>query len=121
MSYHAASKEMFQVGEIVDITLTGVRITRTNRADELVEYQYPDGGSGMVTVTGNPGLNVARVAPAEWPPRPGDVWHDAKGRPWMAVARKWMYPASGAREEAHEQVLAGYGPMTLVHREEAQP
>lgn len=29
-------------------------------------------------------VTVERVAPPEWPPRPGELWEDAAGRLWFA-------------------------------------
>jgi len=86
----------FKPGDIVDITIEGARV-RAIRGEDTVE----------------------RVAPAEWPPRPGDVWLDAGGRAWTAL-RGRMFPVTSTRGESADAALAIYGPLTLVHREDEQ-
>jgi len=110
----------FQPGEIVDLTIKGVCIARPRSATSVtivdehgITYQMP------------PQASVERIAPAEWPPQPGDLWRDRDGSVWLAcrvgngdVSIITMICADGVADRAHEQVLARLGPLTLVYREE---
>lgn len=70
----------YKPGEVVDITIRGVRIARPRMATSVtitdehgVTYQMP------------PHAVVERVAPAAWPPRPGDLWRDRRSYLWFAA------------------------------------
>lgn len=134
----------FVTGEVVDITIKGARV----QADDL-----DDVGFRTITVTHgeiNNSLHVQqgddvtieRVAPAEWPPRPGDLWRDREGELWFA-AQHWpdyddvkdcrgmngtgwrpvlvpVHLGEQGSPARPEDVIQPCGPFTLVHREPAQ-
>lgn len=105
----------FKRGEVVDVTIRGVRI-----ADQ-------DDSSGSVLIFDEHGVRypmppqaaIERVIPANWPPRTGDLWRDENGMLYLAqqdwgegvdlvdVAGEWVPPG----ELLHRK-------PTLVHREE---
>lgn len=108
----------FQPGEIVDITIKGVRIAQ-QRADGRVEIRDEfDDPYAMP-----PQAAVERVAPEWWPPRPSDLLRNTStGRFWFAVAigsnvnlyndRADQIDPQQAWEQRHL--------LTLVHREDGQ-
>lgn len=118
----------FKPGDIVDITIKGARV-RAIRGEDIVDHlSYETEGfvasvalteSVTVEVALTEPVTVERVAPAEWPPRPGDVWLDAEGRAWTAL-RGRMVPVTSTCGESADAALATYGPLTLVHREDEQ-
>lgn len=107
----------YQHGEIVDITIRGARVVRYD--DDTVTIRY-----GRVPVVYGVQLGddvtVERVAPAEWPPRPGDLWRDRDGALWFVAGTDRrgmrMYATSGDSADP-DHVNRRYGPITLVHRE----
>lgn len=128
-------------GEIVDITIKSARVTNSYpvRRDgkpegRVLVADYTTGEHRGVAVNlAASNVAVERVAPADWPPRPGDVWRSSrtdwapKGRLWLAGeetdddgasdAYVPMYGDNGHRTAADE--LLRIGPMVLVHREAA--
>jgi hypothetical protein len=115
----------FKPGEIVDVVIKGVR----------VDEQGPNGCVSIVAEAPNglcghwlmpPQAAITRVAPAEWPPQPGDLWRDASG--CLLFTRDLfegdvsMAPAAGTLdEETPARAWEIFGPLTLVHREETTP
>ncbi|WP_119728375.1 hypothetical protein [Thermomonospora amylolytica] len=112
----------FQPGEIVNITIKGVRIARPRSATAVtitdehgVTYQMP------------PQAAVEPVAPAEWPPQVGDVWRDHEGDLWFTQelleenGSQVVFAPAQSGEYGHsdadpDDALRRYGPMTLVYR-----
>lgn len=117
----------YKVGEVVDITIKGARIIEVS--GQSIVYTYP----GLHTLARSAvapdaeAVTVERVAPAEWPPRKGDLWRDRQGDLWfarIADGDDWStlvltcdvpYAFSDP-----DKVLATYAPLTLVHREAEQ-
>jgi hypothetical protein len=76
-----------------------------------------------------PGVTIERVAPPEWPPQPGDLWRDRNGSAWFATDLNDIAETGDpeiamvlAYEDFHQPpdaVNKNKGPLTLVHREEA--
>src|SRR5690606_6600575 len=108
----------FKPGDIVDITIEGARV-RAIRGEDIVDHLSYETEGFVASVALTESVTVERVAPAEWPPRPGDVWLDAEGRAWTAL-RGRMFPVTSTRGESADAALATYGPLTLVHREDAR-
>lgn len=134
-------------GEIIDITIKGARVVEVCRhgdgnGDDLrFTYEAKDGHASHSAVWADaPGVTVERVAPAEWPPQPADLWRDREGDLWFA-ARHW--PDCDDRQDSRganaygwrvvlvplelgeqgspcrpEDVLQPSGPFTLVRRED---
>lgn len=125
----------YQPGEIVDVTIRGRILPPKYEGEPLqvayhevspgvqatIEIRHPDAGS----------VTVERVAPPEWPPRPGDLWRDSAGRVWFGIDTTDYDDSDGIRVEMAspdqyafgrnlpDEVNRRYGPMTLVHREDA--
>jgi hypothetical protein len=123
----------FKRGDLVDITIKGARVG-IKGVDSDPRRLYVDlgpwddgvnkGGEwGMTFPTTVEGVTVKRVAPAEWPPRPGDLWRDKHNALWFArVAHPEgglrMVTADGLRwSDGHEGQLVDNGPWALVYRE----
>lgn len=126
----------FQSGEIVDITIKGVRMgershIRVTIEDEVSLWVLP------------PQAEITRVAPAEWPPRPGDIWGGPENTRWFAAKyfgdfddandfagcngdgwRVDLVPMEtgpyGDSQGRPDDVLRTHGPLALVHREDEQ-
>jgi hypothetical protein len=114
----------FRPGEIVDITIKGARVQRCE--DDSLEYEYRTelGSFEAVVAVDSPGVTVERVAPAEWPPQPGDLWRDKIGETWFAFRDKGVslmvpsYPVNASRGGRNpDTVLEKLCPLTLVYRE----
>lgn len=123
----------YQPGEIVDITIKGARVIdaaeTAHRAGsavhEVLVFRYADDSDetmGRVVYTAAKGVSVERVAPAEWPPQPGDLWRDRDGTLWFAVEEKGHHPAGLMCDSSQvwnpAEVGANWSPLTLVHRED---
>jgi hypothetical protein len=105
--------EEYRPGELVDITIRGARVR------ELDSLNYLSATYDQGTLSIRPGANdvtVTRVAPPEWPPRPGDVWVDRDDDVWIGVdAERLGYLGTAIPEDA-DLVLRNNGPLRLVHR-----
>lgn len=126
----------YQPGDIVRIVIENARVTEICRhgdgnGDDLrFTYEAKDGDQWPSAVWAQaPGVFVERVAPAEWPPKPGDLWRDRLGSVWFAFfgldAREVFFipadPVSGPlTTPSPSLVLEKSGPLTLVHREEVR-
>lgn len=103
-------------GEVVDITIRGVRVTGD---------QGPRGTTTIADEHGDhyvmpPQAAIERVEPEFWPPIGGDLWRDAFGELWFCRVDPSPYLiASSDRYHgaAPHVLLDGRGPLTLVHRE----
>lgn len=136
------SAREFEPGEVVDITIEGARVKRHGGSGFLVLIVD---GRELVLMVDLECVTVERVAPPEWPPQPGDLWHEDRpedrGGPetWFAQrylpdfddkqdaeginAEGWrvvMVPLNGGpygeSEKRPEQLLGEQ--LTLVHRED---
>ena len=116
----------FKRGDIVDITIKGVRVAAEHMGVVSIVADHPDGKPAHYNMP--PQAKVERVAPAEWPPRPGDLWRDQLGAVWFAadLVNDGGDPAIYmlASHEDHQVVPdycnEKYGPLTLVYREDEQ-
>lgn len=132
--------EQFIAGEYVDITARNVKVvntfqdtplnttTRTVLVFKLPGEDTERDRSYTVPIYGD--VTVERVAPAEWPPQPGDLWRDAGGELWFAyvihrehssyVEMRCEDTSKGLPpfgDDGVDGVNKRYGPMTLVRRE----
>lgn len=120
----------FKPGEIVDITIKGARVEWANSTDMnvwAVDEVDPDTGVNLgeqITIShAAENVTIERVAPAEWPPRPGDLWRDGEGDVWFAVEDRdgdVHFRATGDTYAPTDWAAKHYAPLTLVHREDEQ-
>lgn len=122
----------FQPGDIVRITIDArVAQPRAGQSenDLTIQYRAELGMYEGTIAIDSEAVKVERTAPPDWPPRPGDLWRDRHGTTWFAFygidAREvFMVPAdpvSGPLSTPQpDVVLSKVGPLTLVHREEAE-
>jgi hypothetical protein len=116
----------FERGELVDVVIKGARVDSVEADTDSLTVYYRPGHSettfDTVTLMLGGVVEVTRVAPKEWPPRPGDVWQGADGKDWFACGGTsgsdvWLVPAQAGRGAVAEGVvLADHGPLTLTHR-----
>lgn len=113
----------FKPGDIVDITIKGARVRAWRpEVSELTVESKADANSDLTTYDyASAQVEVERVAPAEWPPHPGDLWR-TKRQPYFAVDHGDGQVAMvnlGGEVFLPEFILA-HGSLTLVHREDEQ-
>lgn len=126
-----SNEQQFQPGEIVDVTIKGVRIAPL-ATGEIRNIRIVDGEGHKFAVP--PQAMIARIAPAEWPPQVRDLWQDGAGDLWFAfedydqendsfvnlrcsVAKS----TQGWGPTIDYYVNDEHGPMTLVRREGWSP
>ncbi|MFF4779436.1 hypothetical protein ACFY05_42135 [Microtetraspora fusca] len=117
----------FQVDEIVDITIKGARVTAVLSTG--VVHATTDGGVFLAYVPRDKQVTTEHVAPAEWPPQPGDLWRDKNDELWFAsdvttpdddpIVR--LIPTyQGHEQYSPKEAWRHWGPMVLVHRDQAE-
>lgn len=129
----------FKPGELVTITIENATVATAQPGVLAINYGGTKPGQldGYITIdTTAKGVTAERVAPAQWPPRHGDVWRDSDNMLWFVSIRDIggeyprtetvFVPADGRRVDryAHYEsgrLLSERGPMTLVHREFPDP
>lgn len=77
----------YKEGDTVRVVFEKVRITDVSdfESAELTGRYEDDCGVYPVPLPlGRPGVAIARVAPAEWPPQAKEIWDDRDGDPWVA-------------------------------------
>ncbi|SCL43216.1 hypothetical protein GA0074692_6769 [Micromonospora pallida] len=121
----------FQPGELVRIEIDRATVVRRGGPGHLV--LAVDGVQLPALLVDLAGVRVERVAPAEWPPVPGDLWRADDEGVWFAhlYRTSGTYPRTelrmipmhddGGRYSFPDKLLAVQGPMRLVHREQADP
>ena len=78
----------FQPGEIVDVQIKGGIVDHSGDPGHL-RVSLPDRWSDIILEFPlRPGVTVERVAPANWPPQPGDVWREGDGTEYFAYRRR---------------------------------
>lgn len=113
-----------KVGDLLDVTIRA-RVVDVSLPCLVVETDCMD---ATVFDLEDPAIEVARVAPVEWPPVPGDLWRDGHGEVWftyLVPAGEDLTPelfmcaaATGLQWCAsHERQIKDNGPWELVHRE----
>lgn len=123
----------FQPGEIVDITIKGARVEHVTTegfdgdATKVAQVVVYDADGRPYYITFPPSWDtvaVERRAPAEWPPRAGDLWRDRAGEVWFAFRDRAvflvpMYPVDISRSGLEPaRVMRAVGPLKLMHRED---
>lgn len=122
----------YRPGEIVDVTIKGVRIAAT---EDAIPPMDPRGLLVIADEHGDlyplpPQAAITRVAPAHWPPQEGDVWRrDADGLNWFGVlidnddttdSPYVLLTCSRSSKDRYgrpcDEALYTFGPFTLTHR-----
>lgn len=114
---------MFTPGDVVDITIKSAIISDRHDVTERVWFEVDE--KPYYLPANSEFVAVVRIAPAEWPPQPGDLWRDNGDEVWFAVqlapgdvAMLPSYPVSSSkRGVTPDRVMRTVGPLTLVHRE----
>lgn len=114
----------YQVGELVDITIKGVRVS-TVTFSGLVTIQDEHGDPYPMP----PQAAIERVAPANWPPRLGDLWQDDGERAYFVADIRVDYSdddmpdlrmiAQWGEQLDPDVAMRKYG-LTLVRRHSSQ-
>jgi len=121
----------YQPGEIVDITIRGARILPPSYPGAPLRVAYHEVSPGVQSTITIPyadsdAVTVERVTPAQWPPRPGDLWRDSAGRVWFGAGYEDLgdmrvllvsQDQYSLGSDLPDHINQEHGPMTLVHRE----
>lgn len=123
----------FHPGELVDITIRRARVVRVSGSLLTAAYETPvDQAELPLTVQVGVSMDadavtVERVAPAEWPPRPGDLWRDSGGRRWFFRRAFNGEPLTGYTsgagwtDDVSALLADGNAPWTLLYRDDPAP
>jgi hypothetical protein len=117
-------------GQIVDIAISNVRVLAAG--DNYIDVEIAAERELRIgTDEGN--VEIVHRVPAEGTPRVGDLWRDHDGDLWFAVTAWDMddneyvslhctkaKPLDGWGDQIVYYVQRQYGPLTLVHREQAE-
>lgn len=106
----------FQPGEIVDIVIKGGRIDAIEK--NWVHVVMPTGTTARVELTDHEGVRITRVAPAEWPPQPGDIWGDGADERYFVRDNNTLVPRGVGGNVQPNYLMQVLGPLSLVHREQ---
>ncbi|MGW6498567.1 hypothetical protein [Nonomuraea angiospora] len=117
-----------QTGDIVDITIKGARVKREGSPGFTI-FDIDGHGHNLTLMTALSAVSVEVVepaAPAEWPPRLGDLWRDRDQELWFAVSVGANIEfVSGLAGELGTtppaELNRACGPLTLVRREHTEP
>jgi hypothetical protein len=109
----------YEVGELVNLEFRRLPVVSAD-GTHLV-CQLPNTGGQLVMPLDHAGLTVTRVAPKEWPPRPGDIWETADGRQWFArhdigAGVRLACEDANSPSEMADWVMDHFGRMRLVYR-----
>lgn len=117
--------QQFAEGELVNVQIKNARVIANDGVHPLpyirVQVDNQFGQWDFDVPTAYPGVDVTRVAPAEWPPQVGDRWFDRKGDEWVALfwdgaVRLYNIDADHTTREYPENVMESVGPMRLDRR-----
>ena len=118
---------IYEPGEVYDITIKGARVISVAH-NGWIRFDVPDGPRHEIAPYSD-AFTVERVAPAEWPPRPGDVWRTER-QSYFAVDdsdpdedncdRPTIRLVNTGGEHLDPDFILLHGPLTLVHREDEQ-
>lgn len=113
----------FQIGDLVDITVKGVRVLALGSATVTIGVAEHEAQLPMLCT------EVTHAVPPEWPPQRADLWRDREGLLWAAMYRHnearapfiELEPTDGRRAplaDRNEWLRRERGPLTLVYREQ---
>jgi hypothetical protein len=110
----------YVLGELVDVAIRGARIE--GKSVSTGELTIAVGADPEIVLPPSHLITITRVASAEWPPQPGDIWSDRDGE-WMGMAAPpakaaMLFPLDGenAYRQLADDVLREHGPLTLERR-----
>lgn len=118
------STQPFRFGEIIDVTITGLRVLAQDEYGLLLERR--DGSTEALPLDDQ--TVATRVTPADGEPQPGDLWRDVNGTMWFAFADldedTGDYPTLMCSQDTYSlgsaveprRVNHLYGPLELVYR-----
>lgn len=117
------SAQEFRRGELVDVTIKGARVLEAG--DQVLHIAYPtssfNNDAEVYLRHDMDAVVVERVAPAGWPPRPGDLWRTADGDLLFCAENldcsDQMFFDQRGNDLFASSVLRKCGPLTLIHRE----
>jgi hypothetical protein len=109
----------FKRGEFVDITIKGVRVGLP--ASDLDRLTILDEHGDAYPMP--PQAAVTRVAPAEWPPRTGDLWRDRENDVWFAVEDAdgeitMVCQVEVCPSRTPDELMRTLAPLAFVYRED---
>lgn len=113
--------EPIKVGEIVNVTIKGVRTTGDQGPRDTTTIADEHGTHYVMP----PQAKIERVAPALWPPCEGDLWRDGYKRLWLACTVdgsdeiRMVCAANGETQPPEHLLLTGS--VELVHHEPDRP
>lgn len=110
----------YRSGEIVNITIRGVRIN-AGYEDGHISVRHPDvAGLDLWLAATHPAVRIARVVPADGEPQPGEVWADTAGATYFArlhpAAVPWVELLPSAGGPSVEWLVAHNGPSGPIER-----
>lgn len=120
----------FRPGELVRVEIPRVQVVTAGTSEAGPWVMVMTDGGGYEILLNAADVVVTRLAPAEWPPRPGDLWRSADGELWFAYRYgtgdgerselRLMSPQAGPYVGSYtypDRLLAERGPLDLVHRD----
>lgn len=120
--------DTYRVGELVNVAIMGARVMGI---DDVGLVRLSIGNWQPIVNLRTAGVTVTRVAPADWPPRAGDVWNDndqdeLPGSPcdWHVLPRRLgddelvMHVDSSSPGITPSDFIAQYPAARLVRRRE---
>ncbi|WP_141576075.1 hypothetical protein [Actinomadura sp. WMMA1423] len=113
----------FKRGEFVDIAIKGVRVAAEHKGLVSIVADHPDGEPAHYAMP--PQAKVTRVAPAEWPPRAGDLWRDCENDVWFAVEDSdgeitMVCQVDACPSRSPSELIRTLSPLAFVYREDEQ-
>jgi hypothetical protein len=124
--------ESYVIGEIVDITVKGVRIVAVDVDGHQISWEATNAADpvwGGYANLEDPSVTVERCKPHSWPPHVGDTWLDETGMAWFAFEPTWsvarrgglamapaVAPTAATKLPTPEQLLAAHPRLTLANR-----
>lgn len=120
-----ATPTVYRAGEVLDVTLR-VRVVEDSNLHHClnVTYRQPEHLNAspypLNLPLRSPDMTITRLAPAEWPPQPSELWAAGDGVELFATAgtrsdEAWMVSGDAGRAGYASDMLAVYGPMRRVY------
>jgi hypothetical protein len=112
--------DVYRRDELLDATISGARVVSVDPTTIRVALQVGETTRYVDLPRGTMQIAISRVAPAEWPPMPGDLWRDRVGSLWFCRLNGGieMTPADVALTAwIRPDDLLRRSPLTLVYRE----